>query len=382
MEVKPNSLQAYLAWRGDLSLAQSGFCEVDGLILSILSYLDYPDLSDEPQPLAKALADSAAHLDPEKGLRLLDLQAYAQLGQLAAECRRFAGFRVCSWICERDVAQEKQFSAICFLLPDGTVYLAFRGTDSTLVGWKEDFNMSFCTEVPAQAQAAQYAAEMAERYAGRQLRLGGHSKGGNLALWAAANLPEDVQQRILSVCSYDGPGFLTDFFASEGFGRIADRAETFIPESSIVGMLLRHPEEYTVIDSSSHALLQHEPLSWLVQGPAFIRRTSRSRFGRYSDAVIRGWADSMSAGEREAFIDALFDILGYGRTQTLEELTGPGLAANLARAGRTYSALPEAHKKLIQDILRRLAEEMGGQLRRTAREALPEQLPWERKEKP
>ena len=378
MEQKANTLFDYLDWRGDLSLVQSNFCEVDGLILSILSYLDFSGLSAQSaggaQPLRQALEACAARIHQPKGFHLLEPEEYLRLGQQAAHCRRFSDFRVFAYQCEVEPQKQMQFSAVSFLLPDNSIYMAFRGTDNTLVGWKEDFNMSFCEVVPAQLRAAQYAGQIARDCAGFRLRLGGHSKGGNLALWAAANLPTDLQERIDAAYSFDGPGFSGDFFASAGYGRIAPRAGTYIPESSIVGMLLTHPEEYTVIGSYEKAFLQHVPMSWMVQGPHFLTRPARTRLGQYSDAVLRSWIGSMSQAEREAFTDTLFLLLGYDRASTLDELSQSGIAANLKAIRHSYSQLKEADRKLLSELFHRLLEEMHGQLAHPVRDLLPEPL--------
>ncbi|MFR7652341.1 MAG: Mbeg1-like protein [Oscillospiraceae bacterium] len=150
------------------------------------------------------------------------------------------------------------------------------GTDTSLVGWKENFNMSYLETVPAQARA-QYAQEVIRACKHRPYRIGGHSKGGNLAAWAAVHLPEKLQgKRLLAAYNNDGPGFHADLLDTPAYRRVEDRLHTYIPESSIVGVLLVHAEDYDVIDSTSHAAMQHEALSWQVMGNRFVHLGQRS----------------------------------------------------------------------------------------------------------
>lgn len=260
-----------------------------------------------------------------------------------------------------------QFAAVSFLLPDGSVYAAYRGTDMTIVGWQEDFNMSFLSAVPAQVKAAEYAGAVARACPRRALRIGGHSKGGNLAAWAAVHLDEKLQrQRLIAAYNNDGPGFSRDLVDTPSYQAVADRLFTYIPASSIVGVLLEHAEDYEVVDSTARSIMQHEPLSWCVEGPRFVHLGQRSQLGQLSDGVLREWIGSMSSREREQFSRAFFDILSRGgRTKTLEDLRSGGLAAGAALI-REYAGADEEKKKIISEIFRRLAVDVKDELMKAA----------------
>ena len=371
---KYGTVMDYLRWRGDLPLARDGFNEVDNLVLCIISYLNFrrfDDLKTTDPTGAVALPEVAARLteeDEQLGLSELD---YIPLMRLAAETERFRDVRMFGFTHEWDEEKEMQFDAVSYLLPDNTLFVSFMGTDTSLVGWKEDFNMSFLSAVPAQERAAAYSAAMAAACPNRKLRIGGHSKGGNLAAWAAIHIPADLQkQRLLAAYNNDGPGFSHDMVETEAYRRVADKLHTYIPESSIVGVLLEHAEDYAVIDSSNRSIMQHEPLSWNVLGARFIRLGERSQMGKLSDDVLRQWIGSMTPQEREQFSDALFDVLSLsGKARTLDDLRAGGLAGGAALL-KQYSGAGEKEKKIISEIFRRLAVDVKAELKKAAGESL------------
>ena len=371
---KNGTVMDYLRWRGDLTFAQDGFNEVDDLVLCIISYLNFrrfDDLRTTDPARAVALPDVAARLteeDEQLGLSELD---YIPLMRLAAETERFRDVRMFGFTHEWDEAKEMQFDAVSYLLPDDTLLVSFMGTDTSLVGWKEDFNMSFLTAVPAQERATAYTVEMAAACPDRKLRIAGHSKGGNLAAWAAIHIPAQLQeQRLLDAYNNDGPGFSHDMVDSDAYRRVADKLHTYIPESSIVGVLLEHAEDYAVIDSSNRSVMQHEPMSWCVLGPRFVHLGQRSQMGKLSDDVLRQWIGSMTPQEREQFSDALFDVLSLsGKARTLDDLRTGGLAGGAALL-KQYSGADEQDKKIIAEIFRRLAVDVKEELKKAAGQGL------------
>ena len=371
---KNGTVMDYLRWRGDLSFAQDGFNEVDDLVLCIISYLNFrrfDDLKTTDPARAVALPDVAARLteeDEQLGLSELD---YIPLMRLAAETERFRTVRMFGFTHEWDEAKEMQFDAVSYLLPDDTLLVSFMGTDTSLVGWKEDFNMSFLTAVPAQERATAYTVEMAAACPDRKLRIAGHSKGGNLAAWAAIHIPAQLQeQRLLDAYNNDGPGFSHDMVDSEAYRRVADKLHTYIPESSIVGVLLEHAEDYAVIDSSNRSIMQHEPMSWSVLGPRFVHLGQRSQMGKLSDDVLRQWIGSMTPQEREQFSDALFDVLSLsGKARTLDDLRAGGLAGGAALL-KQYSGADEQDRKIIAEIFRRLGVDVKEELKKAAGQGL------------
>ena len=346
----------YLDWRGDVPFSAAPFNPVDNLILSQFSYISLDGIA--PGTMREVVSELI------KLGRVHDNNL--KLSKRLAESRRFGSARVSHSMELFDPKLEMQFGALVVDTDDGATCVAFRGTDATLVGWKEDLNMSFSEEVPSQGAAVQFLND-GLRENTRPLRVMGHSKGGNLAAWAAVHLDEKLQRkRLIAAYNNDGPGFSRDLVDTPSYQAVADRLFTYIPASSIVGVLLEHAEDYEVVDSTARSIMQHEPLSWCVEGPRFVHLGQRSQLGQLSDGVLREWIGSMSPQEREQFSRAFFDILSRGgRTKTLEDLRSGGLAAGAALI-REYAGADEEKKKIISEIFRRLAVDVKDELVKAA----------------
>ena len=313
----------YIQWRGDLTFTQDPPNCVDALIFSTLSYIGYGGLVESQPEQSVLLRDAAAlFFTMENVENKVRVEKDLELLRKAAECTRFGYTKIVRY---RDVLipeQETQFAAMTFLLDDGTAFLAFRGTDYSLVGWKEDFNMSFRQTVPAQLLAQQYVREVAAEYA-MPMRLGGHSKGGNLAVFAAARVGPLLQKQILEVYNHDGPGFTQYMMGDPGYLAMVPRIRTYIPESSVIGMLLEHEESYVVVKSRSVSLLQHDPYSWEILGRGFITAEDISEDSRFLDAAIKTWFAEMTDQERGRLVDVLFTLLGTGGVESALDIFHP-----------------------------------------------------------
>ena len=218
-----------------------------------------------------------------------------------------------------DTEREKQFAAITVKPGDGSTFVAFRGTDDTIVGWKEDFNMAFMPTIPSQVEAAEYLDRVARKVYGK-LRVGGHSKGGNLAVYASVKCSPRVRRRILTVYNYDAPGFSREFLALPEYGEICDRLKTMVPQSSLVGMLLENDGRYSVIKSTETGLMQHNAFSWEVKGTEFIMLDELTKESRDMTLVISEWLSKLDMDARKKFVDAIYNILIATKATTVTEL--------------------------------------------------------------
>ena len=318
----------YLDWRGDLPFSAAPFCEVDNLILSLLSYPDYSSLLLEKDlvglPLEKLVPLYFTHRPRTKeGLGLLLGDRIFDLMERAAVSPRFASVRVWGHRSRMDKQRELQFSATTFSLGGGESFVAFRGTDDTLIGWKEDFNMTVSFPIPAQEEAAAYLAFVAESTADRLL-VGGHSKGGNLAVYAAATCDAAIQARILSVWSNDGPGFSPEMLNSPGYLAIRDRVHPLIPRASVVGILFEWDPEPVVVESAASGAFQHEGLTWQVLGNSFVRAPEQSRGSRQLDRSLQTLLQEMDLPCRRQLIDDVFSVGQELGVETLAELVAEG----------------------------------------------------------
>ena len=316
----------YLQWRGDLDFNRDDFNEVDNLILSLLSYLEFEGLvSDKIDGKKIPLSKVAEHFKTHK----FKSPAFygnpffvriPELLQKAVETHRFSDVQLSGYVNEINYDQSNQFSALVFSLDNLHHFIAFRGTDDTLAGWKEDFQMSFMEEVPAQKQAAAYVNSIIPKIKG-QICLGGHSKGGNLAVYGAIKSNEKIRDSIVSVYNNDGPGFQANVIQSPGYQSMQNKIHTFIPKSSIVGLLLEHGEEYKVIGSSGVAIMQHNLLNWKISGAHFIYENGLTNNSRNFDKALSSWLNQLSIEQRTDFVDALFEIIKATGAQTLSQLS-------------------------------------------------------------
>ena len=281
------NIMDYIRWRGDLTFSQAPLNPVDALIFSALAYVHYAGQTEaEPDSaltLKQAGEDLFAREDYETRARVKNDLI---LLRTAMESVRFGQSLIWMYRNQFSTEEQTQFAAMTFRLDDGSLFLAFRGTDSTLVGWKEDFNMTFQQTIPAQRLALQYARDVALADSG-PLWLGGHSKGGNLAVFAAARSSPEVQQRIVGVFNNDGPGFTQYMMGDPGYLAMVPKIQTFIPQSSVIGMLLEHEEPYIVIRSKTVGLLQHDPYSWEVMGANFVDGEEITETSQFVDATLK-----------------------------------------------------------------------------------------------
>ena len=321
------SILDYLDWRGDITFAERPFNEVDNLLLAELSYLDFGGIVPADFAAAVPLSDAVAAFTkrtPHADMGVLVPDKIPGLAQKMAASARFRDVLLSGYVCKLDEQTETQFAALCAALPDGTVYAAFRGTDDTIVGWKEDFNMGFLPIVPSQREAADYLRAAATAFPSQKLRAGGHSKGGNLAVYAAVWCGESVQDQLLAVYNNDGPGFHTSLLDRPEHQRIANRIQTILPESSVVGMLLEHEESYQVVRSNQVGLMQHDGFSWQVLGTQFVHLSGLTEGGRIVDSALRDFVRGLDQEQRIRFVDALFEVLTCTNAETLTDLKDGG----------------------------------------------------------
>lgn len=326
-----SDMRDYLVWRGDLPTATVVPGGVDDFILARASYMPFDGSAPMPEDnesvklgrIAQIVLDSAA---------ILPLKEDSSLLALIAKSFRFGDLDVIGYRNITNSAKEEQFSATAFIDGSNELCIAFRGTDQTLVGWKEDFNMGFADSVPSQLQAVSFLEATASLHS-NPIRLCGHSKGGNLAMYAAVFCSDEIRKRIVSVRNFDGPGFSPNIIASKSYLSSLPLIHTFIPQASIVGMLLDHAEATTVIRSSANGgFMQHDPYTWLIEGAQIVRSEGRTASSIFLDAALSNWIASMSRKTREEMIDGLYGVINETGVSDLQDLLSPKSAAALVRA--------------------------------------------------
>lgn len=361
----------YIAWRGDIPLTQVPLGEVDSLILSYLAYMPFGGIVPaEVTGTRTRLADAALELIERhrcEGIQLAYTVGDSDdddcvLLEALTKSPRFADIGLCGFVDYYDQEGQEQFSAVTFDLPDGSVFLGFRGTDSTVVGWKENFNMTFDDEVPAQRDAVVYT-EAVYSALKRPLYLGGHSKGGNLAVYAGMFSREDVRDAIAHAYSFDGPGFNEQVAASPEFTSLDGRVHTYVPQSSLVGILMWHSEPFTIINSDSVSVFQHDVYTWQLMGGSFIQVENRSDSSRFADRVLKTWLMDLPTGQRESFVNGIYSVISAGNAKKLGDLLeGKSLLAMLKALG----SLDDKTRSDVQDAVR----SFGDALKETATELI------------
>lgn len=331
MAVKFNGLLDYMEWRGDLTFAAAPFNDVDALLLCQISYIPFDNIVPGIGRSARISIEKLSELyfkqegEHRSSLGVLISDNTIDLLESMAKSPRFKNVRAGFYLNDVNYDEEKQFCAVTFFIGEEIMFVAFRGTDDTVVGWKEDFNMSFMATVPAQKEALEYlenvvAAADALGFNG-SIMTGGHSKGGNLSVYSAMMADDKIKERISKIYNFDGPGFDESATASDNYKSVMNRIHTLIPQTSVVGMLLAHEEEYTVVSSRETGLMQHDAFSWNICGPDFITLNRITAASAFIDKSIKKWIAAMDTEQKEKFVTALFSILGSSGKVTLTELT-------------------------------------------------------------
>ncbi len=341
---KPQSLFDYVMWRCDLSFNQDAFRDVDSLILCCLAYLRLDPLFEiKPEWILNEAAAAFFDLPTEKRQARTE-KDWLLLKELA-HTRRYGELRLSDYVSVFNDKVQEQFAALRFTYRNEWSCCVFRGTDNTLIGWKEDFNMTFMEVIPAQKRALAYV-QTIMKGCPYNLYLAGHSKGGNLAVYAATHLDQEAQKHILTVYNHDGPGFMKEAITMPAYQAIVNRIETYVPQSSVVGMLLEHEESYHVIYSNQVSLWQHDPYSWCLKGPDFALLETRSTGSYFMDDTIRKWIEQLTMEQRAAFVDAAFEVLQATKAVSLKELNANRMH-NTAIILKAVSQLDEEERKMM-----------------------------------
>lgn len=315
------NLAQYLREYGQKSFREVPFSGVDALLFAQLSYLKMvgivPGFQKGPgvtwQEMAEHPDVEQLFTDPIYG------RAHRRVFYLVLRSRRYRNVRVnyyAEWFNEQS---QVQFSAVTFLLGKTSVYVSYRGTDESIVGWKEDFNMAYMKSIPSQRRALAYLKGVARYTEGRMI-LGGHSKGGNLAIYAGTNGPEEIQGRIRRIYSFDGPGFRRSFYEKPGFVRIQEKYCKIVPEESLVGMLFTNYQHYRIVESYHSGIIQHDLMQWKIRNGRFVYRRDLNGTSRRKAAIFNAWFNSLSREQVIVFVETLYDLLCAAHVQSVYQL--------------------------------------------------------------
>lgn len=352
---------SYLKRKKELTFYDEPFNEVDALVLSQFIYLKLdgviPTISEKKAPVY--LYEIADAIDYEK---VFADERYRkdniELFEAMVDSKRFRRMRMNYFSNIVSVLAQTQFSAMTVFLEDGPVVVLFRGTDETVVGWKEDFNMFLKEPVTGQSLSALYLQQVSDLLEGNFV-VSGHSKGGNFAIYASMNVKEEIQNRIERVYSFDSPGFRPEILESVDFNKIQDKIIKYLPYSSIFGMLLQSKENYQVVDCFSVGVLQHNPYNWQVTGNEFKKVDKLDRGSVFLSETFNEWLLELEDEELYAFAEIWYGVMQDANIHTLLEFT--------KEPGKTLINLIDAIRE-TDDKTKEMAKELAGGLIAVAKE--------------
>jgi len=318
----------YIKEFGHVSFEERAFSEIDALVLTELEYLPLEKVvpSDENgenfvtvKEIAEYMQEHKQELFDENPMMIT--QERHEVSQVIADAPRFQSLKFFGVVSVWDKDTTKQFAAVTVEVEPSVRLVVFRGTDETLIGWKEDFLMTYSPLVAAQTDAKEYLAKQASLWGG-DLMVSGHSKGGNLAIYAAATQEEDVQLRIVDIFCFDSPGLYRSVLETKGYQNIVPLAMRYIPQDSLVGLMLESEVPYVIVKSNATGAMQHSAMTWEIEDGQFIKMEKLTKNSQLNDQTFKKWTESVSDEELELFWNVFFELLFNAGIDTVNDLYG------------------------------------------------------------
>lgn len=350
-------LMDYIEWRNDVSFRAAPFNEIDNVLLSYLAYADFGELLQEEKRRVSIETCFKRFCKKHDLANVRESKLFIERAPLLLEdmvCgARFRGTKVVHFREVFDKEKVQQFAALVFLLPDGTRYVSFRGTDLSITGWKEDFLMSFTAETEGAKEAVSYLNEVSACVEG-DLILGGHSKGGNFAMFAAAFCDDAVKERILKVYNNDGPGFREEIVRSAAYRELLPKITNIVPQTSIIGRLLSNEAAHTVVKSTAAGIFQHDVTTWEVTKDKFVR-AEPDAFSDFVEKSLGTWLETMDDEARKSLVETVFSMIEMTEAETFAEF-GENLFKNTGLIIKGLGRLPKEKRSELTAALGGLAE--------------------------
>jgi hypothetical protein len=350
-------LMDYIEWRNDVSFRAAPFNEIDNVLLSYLAYADFGELLHEPKRHVSIETCLKRFCEKHDLAEVRDSKHFIERAPLLLEemvrGARFRGTKVAHFREVFDKEKVQQFAALVFLLPDGTKYVSFRGTDSSITGWKEDFLMSITAETEGAKEAVSYLNDVAASVDGDFI-LGGHSKGGNFAMYAAAFCEDAVKGRIRKVYNNDGPGFREEIVRSAAYRELLPKITNIVPQTSIIGRLLSNEAAHTVVKSTAAGIFQHDVTTWEVTKDKFVR-AEPDAFSDFVEKSLGTWLETMDDEARKSLVETVFSMIEMTEAETFAEF-GENLFKNTGLIIKGLGRLPKEKRSELTAALGGLAE--------------------------
>ena len=349
----------YIEWRGDLSFEADPFCEVDALIFAWLSYYPAEKLTLTMEQMESLTLKSLYEIHVQQIGEIRDMNVKLNINptdsgtyllKLVAESPRFENVRVLRFRTNFSQEDNTQFAAFTYEYLPRQIAISYRGTDGSVTGWREDFMMCCSDAIPSQHLAREYLeAEDPSRY--DSVLLCGHSKGGNIAMHAILYTTDAIRAHVGTVYNFDGPGFPVPMESIPCYPEVQDKILTILPESSIIGMLMEHEEDYDIIESEMVSMLQHNAMLWSVKRKGFIRKKGFSSSSQFIDKALHSWLESLNNEEKEKFVNVTFDALENAGITDFTDIGPSTIPKIFSLIGNMVTIDSESRKNLIKVIM-------------------------------
>ena len=341
----------YSEKKGIYDFKDKPFCEVDSLVISQLSYLKFEGIIPGPSEgkdgiVLKDITNHPKYDSIYHDERYRDINT--KFFNALCNSKRFGSLILNNFIDVIDESLNIQFSAMTVEDGKGFKYLVFRGTDDSMIGWKEDLNMTFKTPVPAQKYSVEYLERIASLWEGNFI-VGGHSKGGNLAVYSSMNCEKSVRDRIISIFSHDGPGFRAELLKDSCYDDVKDRIRKYVPKSAVVGMF-GNVEEFSVVDCKKGGVKQHNPYNWIIKDFEFKKTEHIAKRSALQADAINIWASEMTPEKWALLSEQIFGVFEDAGVTNLNEFNDD-FFGTLSRVRASAEKMDDESKEQIKDIL-------------------------------
>lgn len=326
--------------------------ELDVLALTELTYLPFDNLLEQS---VNRLSDVATHV-PRESTMLTNKERLQLLDQLAQH-KRFKNTKLSNFVNDIDVELQKQFAAMTYRLNLDTYLIVFRGTDDSIIGWKEDFHMTYMKEIPAQKHALEYLEDFFAQHPKQKVIVAGHSKGGNLAVYAASQIQPELQEKISAVYTYDAPGLQAELTETTGYQEVIPKIHRFVPQGSVIGMMLEVPDTPIVVKSTAlGGIAQHNTFSWLTDGHHFVQLESISSESLQIKDALKEWVDSVPDEELELYFDLFFGTILESGISSINELSSKNAIEHVRQLVSQAQTLEPEQVEILKNLTQLLLD--------------------------
>lgn len=353
----------YIKWRGDLSFDNVPLNKIDALMFAQLSYLCFDGLVSKSFSERKSLRQLAqdfknsTDVTVRSDMGLVINPGTPDLLYACGDSVRFGDVQICAFESITDTKREIQFAAMTFIIDDKAM-VVFRGTDDTIVGWKEDFNIAYLDPIPGQSESLRYLNNALENLE-MNIAIAGHSKGGNLAVYSAVNCKD--KERIETVFNFDGPGFSSKFFETKEFKEIEPKLKSVYPSFSVVGMIFDHAKDFEIIKSEHFAIMQHDALVWQIEGADFIHEDDFTEQSKFFNKAFNQWIEKLNEDNKRKFIRAVFDVIEATGLETNSQIRDNMLSASTKMLA-AFTDLDKETRAEVHNVMKMLRHVINANL--------------------